>query len=107
MAKVNELVIGIKCVGGKIEEDEIFSKVLRSLHLGYKHKVAAIDEIQSVTILTRDILVGKLVAFALSEFGESHGKLRLHLEHQHLYLVSKNMILMNVGYPNMKDKEEK
>ncbi|GLJ49492.1 hypothetical protein SUGI_1048620 [Cryptomeria japonica] len=30
MAKVNELVLGIRCVGGKIEEDEIVAKVLRS-----------------------------------------------------------------------------
>ncbi|GLJ37859.1 hypothetical protein SUGI_0770230 [Cryptomeria japonica] len=74
MAKVNELFLGIRNVGGKIEEDEIVAKVLRYLPPTYKHKVVAIDEIQSVTTVTRDMLVRKLVAFELRKFGESHGK---------------------------------
>lgn len=74
MAKVNDLVLGIRCAGGTIEEDEIVAKVLRSFLPSYKHKVVAIDEIYSVTIVTRDMLVGKLVAFELSEFGKSHEK---------------------------------
>lgn len=73
MAKVNDPVLGIRCVGGTIEEDEIVSKMLSSLP-PYKHKVIAIYEIQSVTTVTRDILVRKIVAFEPSEFGESHGK---------------------------------
>lgn len=72
--KVNELVMKIRCVGGTLEEDEISAKVLRSFPPAYKPKVVAIDGIQSVTTITRDMLVGKLVAFELSEFGESHGK---------------------------------
>ncbi|GLJ13134.1 hypothetical protein SUGI_0205960 [Cryptomeria japonica] len=74
MDKVNDLVLSIRSVGGKIEEDEIVAKVLRSLPPTYKHKVAAIDEIRSVTTVTRDVLVGKLAAFKLSKFGESCGK---------------------------------
>ncbi|GLJ42405.1 hypothetical protein SUGI_0878460 [Cryptomeria japonica] len=74
MAKVNELVLGIRCAGGTNEEDEIVAKVLRSLSPSYKHKVIAIDEIQSVTIVTRDVLVEKLTAFELSKFGESNRK---------------------------------
>ncbi|GLJ49345.1 hypothetical protein SUGI_1043470 [Cryptomeria japonica] len=70
---MNELVLGIRSVGGKIEEDEIVAKVLRSLS-PYKHKVATIDEIWSVTTVTRDVFIGKLAAFELSEFGKSHGK---------------------------------
>lgn len=72
--KVNELFLGIICVGGTLEEDEIVVKVLRSFPPAYKPKVVAIDEIKSVTFMTRGMLVGKLVAFELSEFGESHGK---------------------------------
>lgn len=45
MAKVNDLVLGIGCVCGSIEEDEIVAKVLRSLPFAYKHKVSTIDEI--------------------------------------------------------------
>lgn len=74
MDKVNDLVLNIRCASGIIEEDEIVAKVMRYLPLAYKHKVAAIDEIQRVTIVTRDMLVGKLAAFELSELGESHGK---------------------------------
>lgn len=72
--KVNELVLSIRNASGKIEEDEIIAKVLRSLPPSYKHQVISIDEIPSVTTVTRDMLVGKLVAFELSEFGESRGK---------------------------------
>lgn len=61
--------------GGTIVGDEIVARVLRSLPPAYKHKVVAIDEIQSVTTLSRDMLVGKIVAFELSECGESHGNL--------------------------------
>lgn len=62
-----------RCVSGSLEKDNIVAKVLRSLPTSYKYKVATIDEIQSVTIVTRDMLVGKLAAFELSKFGESHG----------------------------------
>ncbi|GLJ40342.1 hypothetical protein SUGI_0829440 [Cryptomeria japonica] len=74
MAKVNGIVLGIRCVGGTIEEDEIVAKVLRYFPPTYKHKVVSIDEIQSVTTVTTDMLVGKIIAFQMSEFGESHGK---------------------------------
>lgn len=60
MAKVNDLVLNIRCAGGFLEEDEIVAKVLRSLPLAYKHKVITIDEIQTVTTVTRDMLVGKI-----------------------------------------------
>lgn len=40
MDKVNDLVLGIKCADGTIEEDEIVAKVMRSLPPAYKHKVA-------------------------------------------------------------------
>lgn len=73
MAKVNDIVLGIRCASGTIEEDEIVAKVMRSFPPAYKHKVGAIDEIQSVTTVTRDMMVGKIYAFQMSEFGESHG----------------------------------
>jgi len=61
-------VCGIKCAGGTLEELEIVSKVLRSLPDSYKHKVAAIEEIRTISYVTRDHLVGKISAFELSEF---------------------------------------
>lgn len=56
-----------------MKKDEIVAKVLRSFP-PYKHKVASIDEIESVTTVIIDMLVGNIVAFELSKFGESHGK---------------------------------
>lgn len=65
MQKVNELMCGIRCVSGVLEESEIVAKVLRSLP-PYKHKFFPIDEIQTMTNVTRDMLIGKL-----AEFGDS------------------------------------
>lgn len=74
MTKLNDHVLGITCFSGKIEEDQIVAKVLRSLPPTYKQKVATIDEIWSVTTITRDMLFGKITTFELRKFGESHGK---------------------------------
>jgi len=54
MQKVNELVCGIQCAGGKLEESEIVVEVLRSLPASYKHRFAAIEEIRTMTTVTRD-----------------------------------------------------
>lgn len=74
MTKVNELVLGIRCAGGTLEEDEIVAKLWGSFPPTYKHKVVAIDGIKCVTTMTRDMLVGNIAAFELSEFGELHQK---------------------------------
>lgn len=74
MAKMNDLVMNIRCVSGTLEEDEIVAKELRSLSLAYKHKIIATNEICSVTTMARDMLVRKITLFELREFGESHGK---------------------------------
>jgi len=71
MKKVNELVCGIRCAGGVLDEDEIVAKVLRSLPPTYKHKVTAIKEIKSLTTITRDQLVGKISTFKLAKFGDA------------------------------------
>lgn len=71
MTKVNELVCGIRCAGGILDEDEIVAKVLISLPPAYKHKVVAIEEIRSLTTISRDQLVGKISAFELAEFGDA------------------------------------
>jgi len=41
------------------------------LPAAYKHKVVAIEEIQTMVNETRDMVIGKLSNFELSEFGES------------------------------------
>lgn len=69
MQKVNELVCNMRCVNGVLEESKIVAKVLRSFPPTYKHKATSIEEIRSVTNVTRDMLTGKLVAFELSKFG--------------------------------------
>lgn len=74
MQKVNEFLLNIKCVGGVLEEFEIVAKVLISLSPTYKHKATAIEEIETVTDVTRDMFIGKLVAFELREFGEAPPK---------------------------------
>lgn len=71
MQKVTELVLNIRCIGGVLEELEIVDKVLRSLPPTYKHKFVSIEEIRTMIDVTRDMLIGKLVTFELSEFGES------------------------------------
>lgn len=72
MDRVNEIVMGIKCCGGSISEDEILSKVLRVLPLAYKMKAIAINELwtMSSTPVTRDTLLGKLTTFKLEELGD-------------------------------------
>lgn len=45
MQRVNELVCGIRCVGGQIDESEIFAKVLRYFPNSYKVKASAIEEL--------------------------------------------------------------
>lgn len=71
LSKVNELMCNIRCVGWVLEESEIVAKVLRSLPLACKHKVATIEEIWTMTNVTRDMLIGKLAAFEWSDFGDS------------------------------------
>lgn len=68
MQKMNELVCNIRYVGGKLKESKIVAKVFKSL---YKHKVVAIEEIKTVIEVTRDMLIGKLSSFEMSEFGDS------------------------------------
>lgn len=69
--KVTKLVCGIRCVSGVLEETKFVFKVIRSLLPSYKHKASTIDEIWTITNVTRDMLIGKLTAFELSEFGDS------------------------------------
>jgi len=78
MPRVNELVCGIRCVGGVLDEDEIVGKVLKSLPASYKYKVATIKEFKAHSSVTRDQLVGKLAAFELTEFGDAPPRLNLH-----------------------------
>jgi hypothetical protein len=44
--------------------------VLKTLPTSYKHRATTIEEIQTMTNLTKDMLVDKLKTFELSEFGD-------------------------------------
>lgn len=110
MAKVNELVLNIRCADGTLEEDEIFAKVLRSLPPAYKLKFVTTDEIQIVTTMTRNMLVGKLVAFELSEFGELHGKIetafKASLFGKHKYFLGENPTRFSRYEREMEEQEK-
>ncbi|GLJ37821.1 hypothetical protein SUGI_0769250 [Cryptomeria japonica] len=71
MERVNKIVLGIQCCGGSLSEYEIVSKVVRALPPAYKMKLTTINEIRTMpnTSVSRDTLVGKLLAFELEEFG--------------------------------------
>lgn len=71
MHKVNELVCIIRCASGKLEESKLVTEVLKSLPASYKQKVIAIEKIWTMTNVTRDMSIGKLSAFELSEFDDS------------------------------------
>lgn len=91
MQKLNEFVYNIRCVGGTFKESDIVTKVLKSLPASYKHKVAAI-EIQTMTIVTRYMLIGKLLAFELSEFHEYLPKIQSHSRLLFMRRVRKDMV---------------
>ena len=75
MQRVNELVCGIRCAGGWLEELEIVAKVLRSFPVAYKFKDTTTEELHTLTNVTRDMLIGKLTTFELSEFGDALPKI--------------------------------
>ncbi|GLJ14946.1 hypothetical protein SUGI_0243920 [Cryptomeria japonica] len=55
MERVNEIVLGIKCCGGTLSEDEIVSKVLRGFPPAYKMKVTAINELRTMPNTSIDL----------------------------------------------------
>lgn len=73
MERVNQTVMGIQCCGGTLIEDEIISKVLRTLLLAYKMDATAINKLRTLanTSINKDTLSGKLSSFELEEFGPS------------------------------------
>lgn len=73
MERINEIVVGIQYCGGFLSEDKIVSKVLRAIPPAYKMKASAINALRTMeyTSVNKDILIGKLFAFELEEFGSS------------------------------------
>lgn len=74
--RIKEVVGGIKSAGGKIEDDTIVSKMLRTLLPAYAIKVSAIQELRSVSSdkVTIDSLIGKLTTFELNSFDNTISK---------------------------------
>ncbi|GLJ14945.1 hypothetical protein SUGI_0243910 [Cryptomeria japonica] len=72
MDRVNEIVMGVKCYGGNVNEDEFVSNILRVLPLAHKMKATTINELQTMsnTPVTRDTLLRKLTTFELEELGD-------------------------------------
>jgi len=75
MQRIDEIINGIKGLGGTINEDEVAMKILRSLPKSYSHKVATIEEVTSVQKVTKDQLLGKLTTFEMREFGDALPKI--------------------------------
>lgn len=71
--RIKEVVGGIKGVGGKIDDDVVVSKILRTLQPQYAIRVSAIQELRSISKdkVTIDSLIGKLKAFELNSFDNS------------------------------------
>ncbi|GLJ36684.1 hypothetical protein SUGI_0738180 [Cryptomeria japonica] len=74
--RIKEVVDGIKSVGGKIEDDTIVSKMLRTILPTYAIRVSSIQELRSVSSdkVTIDSLIGKLTTFELNSFDNSISK---------------------------------
>ena len=66
--RIKKCVNAIIVVGGKIEEETVVSKVLRSLFPIYAIRVSIIQEMRCTIDVTLDALVGRLTAFELDNF---------------------------------------
>lgn len=71
---MTELVCGIRGVVGTMNEDEIVSKIMISLTPSDDNKVFVIEEIITVSMVTRDSLVGKLFSFEMTRFFDNTPK---------------------------------
>lgn len=74
--RIKEVVGGIKSVKGKIEDDIIFSKMLRTLSPQYSIRVFSIQELRFISKVKViiDSLIGNLIAFELNNFDNSFSK---------------------------------
>lgn len=72
-----DVVKSIRNAGGKLEEDDVVSKILRTLLPQYVIRFSAIQELRSLVIVnvTLDSLIGKLVVFELSNYDNSMPKI--------------------------------
>lgn len=75
--RIKDVVNSIKSVGGKLEEDDVVSKILRTLLPQYAIRVSAIQELRSLGIVSvsLDSLIGKLTAFELRNYDNSVPKI--------------------------------
>lgn len=71
---MDEVVIGIKGIGGEVKEDEIAKKVLRYLPKYYSHKVYAIEESKDLDKYSVDEIFGALTTFEMREFDKEAPK---------------------------------
>ena len=70
VARIKEVVSAIKGATGKIDDDIVLSKVLRTLLPIYAIRVSTIQELRCIlgNDLTLEGLVGRFTAFELSNF---------------------------------------
>lgn len=74
--RIKEVVGGINISRGKIDNDIIVSKMLRTLLPQYAIRVSAIKELRSIfkDKVNVDSLIGKLTSFELNKFDNSVSK---------------------------------
>lgn len=68
MLWVDEVVTGIRGIGGEVKEYEIVNKFLRSLTKAYIHKVSNIKESKDLDKYSIDEMFGTLTTFEMREF---------------------------------------
>ena len=66
--RIKKCVSAIRAARGKIEDETMLSKVLRTLLPIYAIRVSAIQEMRCTTDVTLDALVGRLTALELDNF---------------------------------------
>lgn len=71
--RIKEFVSVVKGVGGTLTNEEVVSKILRTLSSQYVIWVSSIQELGSIlnNVLTLETLIGKLTAFELSNYDNS------------------------------------
>lgn len=75
---VDEVVNGIKGIGGELKEDEAMKKILRSLPKSYSHKISTIEESKDLDKYSMYQVYGALTAFETREFDKDSERRKKH-----------------------------
>ena len=74
--RLSTIVNNLKILGKSYSNEELVSKMLRSLTRPWSSKVSAIQESKDLSMLSYDRLRGNLIAYELTHFQDELTKLR-------------------------------